>query len=202
MPVTASIVAFHNSPDMIRAAIDSALNAPNPGPLFLVDNSEDAELAKLCERDLATYHHTGRNLGYGRAHNVGIRRAIEMRAPYHMILNPDVYFAPDVPETLRAYMDANPDVGMVMPQIRSPDESLQQLCKRDPGPFDLAGRRFLPRPLKRLFRRRFQAYEMRELGQTRDTCQRRSKISPPGRSKTSPLNVMRYAVLGGCPGSP
>ena len=27
--------------------------------------------------------------------------------------------------------------------------------------------------------------------------QRRSKISPPGRSKTSPLNVMRYAVLGG-----
>ena len=35
-----------------------------------------------------------------------------------------------------------------------------------------------------------------------DVCQRRSKISPPGRSKTSPLNVMRYAVLGGCPGSP
>ena len=34
------------------------------------------------------------------------------------------------------------------------------------------------------------------------TCQRRSKISPPGRIKTSPLNVMRYAVLGGCPGSP
>ena len=33
-------------------------------------------------------------------------------------------------------------------------------------------------------------------------CQRRSKISPPGRSNTSPLNVMRYAVLGGCPGSP
>ena len=35
-----------------------------------------------------------------------------------------------------------------------------------------------------------------------DQCQRRSKISPPGRSKTSPLNVMRSAVLGGCPGSP
>ena len=26
------------------------------------------------------------------------------------------------------------------------------------------------------------------------SCQRRSKISPPGRSKTSPLNVMRYVV--------
>ena len=37
---------------------------------------------------------------------------------------------------------------------------------------------------------------------TGEVCQRRSKISPPGRSKTSPLNVMRYAVLGGCPGSP
>ena len=40
---------------------------------------------------------------------------------------------------------------------------------------------------------------LRQIGQD---CQRRSKISPPGRSKTSPLNVMRYAVLGGCPGSP
>ena len=32
-----------------------------------------------------------------------------------------------------------------------------------------------------------------------DFCQRRSKISPPGRSKTSPLNVMRSAVLGVVP---
>ena len=32
---------------------------------------------------------------------------------------------------------------------------------------------------------------------TNVSCQRRSKISPPGRSKTSPLDVMRYAVLGG-----
>ena len=32
-------------------------------------------------------------------------------------------------------------------------------------------------------------------------CQRRSKISPPGRSKTSPLNVMRYAVLVYGPGT-
>ena len=38
--------------------------------------------------------------------------------------------------------------------------------------------------------------------EVRGPCQRRSKISPPGRSKTSPLDVMRYAVLGGCPGSP
>ena len=41
-----------------------------------------------------------------------------------------------------------------------------------------------------------------QLGLGSYTCQRRSKISPPGRSKTSPLNVMRYAVLGACPGSP
>ena len=43
---------------------------------------------------------------------------------------------------------------------------------------------------------------IRERAGLGDVCQRRSKISPPGRSKTSPLNVMRYAVLGGCPGSP
>ena len=46
------------------------------------------------------------------------------------------------------------------------------------------------------------ATEQFAANETVSACQRRSKISPPGRSKTSPLNVMRYAVLGGCPGSP
>ena len=41
------------------------------------------------------------------------------------------------------------------------------------------------------------AFRWRDLPFPRDICQRQSKISPPGRSKTSPLNVMRYAVLGG-----
>ena len=35
------------------------------------------------------------------------------------------------------------------------------------------------------------------ISERKANCQRRSKICPPGRSKTSPLNVMRYAVLGG-----
>ena len=47
-----------------------------------------------------------------------------------------------------------------------------------------------------------QAYNAQAAVDAGGSCQRRSKISPPGRSKTSPLNVMRYAVLGGCPGSP
>ena len=50
--------------------------------------------------------------------------------------------------------------------------------------------------------RDFVANEWRQAHFDRYNCQRRSKISPPGRSKTSPLNVMRYAVLGACPGSP
>ena len=41
------------------------------------------------------------------------------------------------------------------------------------------------------------ARDLRVSKNTVRKCQRRSKISPPGRSKTSPLNVMRSAVLGG-----
>ena len=33
-------------------------------------------------------------------------------------------------------------------------------------------------------------------------CQRRCKFSPLGRSKSSPLNVLRNTVVAGCPGSP
>ena len=56
------------------------------------------------------------------------------------------------------------------------------------------------RDIKRNTRKQYSAKENIRI--VLDGCQRRSKTSPPGRSKTSPLNVMRYAVLGGCPGSP
>lgn len=162
---TASIVAYNSEPGMIRAAMAGALAAAGTSMLYLVDNSPGQGLSAVCEDGRADYVHTGANLGYGRAHNVAIRRAVAEGAAYHMILNPDIYFDPTVPATLHAFMDAHPDVGMVMPQVRSPEGDVQYLCKRDPRPMDLIGRRFLPGPLKRLVAGRLARYERRDIDQ-------------------------------------
>ncbi len=82
------------------------------------------------------YIHTGNNLGFGRAHNLALK-TIAGSSKYHLVLNPDISFGPGVLEELHGFMEVNPEIGWVMPQIHYPDGSLQNLCKRLPGPWDL-----------------------------------------------------------------
>ena len=75
-------------------------------------------------------HHE--NTGYGAGHNVGIRRAMEEGAKYHVVLNPDIYWEGRVVEELADYMDSHPYTGMMQPRVLNPDGSLQYTCKLVP----------------------------------------------------------------------
>ena len=89
-------------------------------------------------------YNKGRNLGYGRAHNIALRRSLEQGVPYHLVVNPDVELSPRRDTRIGRFMDAHPDVGHVMPRVVYPDGELQYLCKLLPTPADLLVRRFLP----------------------------------------------------------
>jgi GT2 family glycosyltransferase len=60
---------------------------------------------------------TGENLGFARANNILIRRAIEAGAEYVWLLNPDTLSSPDTLEKLVAAMDAEPKLGSVSAKI-------------------------------------------------------------------------------------
>jgi GT2 family glycosyltransferase len=90
------------------------------------------------------YIHTGKNLGYGRAHNIALRRAIAAGGRYHIVLNPDISFDAGIVDTMAEYMDAHQDVVEMMPKVLNPDGTIQYLCKLLPTPFDLILRRFFP----------------------------------------------------------
>jgi GT2 family glycosyltransferase len=53
------------------------------------------------------------NLGYAGGNNLGIRHALDHRADYIWILNPDTEIEPDALAQLVTTMDEQPDVGMV-----------------------------------------------------------------------------------------
>jgi GT2 family glycosyltransferase len=55
-------------------------------------------------------------LGFGKAHNIALKKSIEENVPYHLVLNPDVYFEKGVLEELYKFMESNKDVGLVMPK--------------------------------------------------------------------------------------
>jgi len=88
-----------------------------------------------------------------------MRKSIEDNASFHVVLNPDIYFDNGLIERLSEYMQANSDVGHIMPKVLYPDGEIQHLTKLVPSPFDLIFRRFVP--LKKWKEKRNHKYELR-----------------------------------------
>ncbi len=85
--------------------------------------------------DRIEYSYNNENLGFGKAHNLCIRKILN-KSSYHLVLNPDVFFKRGVLEGLKAFMDTNKDVGLVAPKIVYPNGDLQYSCRLLPQPFD------------------------------------------------------------------
>ncbi|GIZ07433.1 glycosyltransferase [Flavobacterium sp. UMI-01] len=141
--IVCSLVIYKNDRKQLLDAINSFLNTDLKVKLILIDNSPSDELKDIKIEARVEYIHNPQNPGYGTSHNIGIRKFSEV-SKYHLILNPDIYYSSGVLEDIIAYMDNNEDVGLLMPKILYPNDSIQYLAKLIPSPFDFFVRRFLP----------------------------------------------------------
>lgn len=144
--ITASLVIYHNSRREINTLLDSILRSPID-KLYIIDNSRHDLYRTLEQRSPRICYIHNINDGYGAAHNIAMREAIRLRAKYHIVINPDIYFSQGTIESLAEYMDNNKDIGWVMPKILYPSGEVQHLCKLLPTPYDLIIRRFLSKRL-------------------------------------------------------
>jgi len=138
--------------------------------LALIDNSENATVAsrvielgraRFADTDVhVIYLHGHANIGYGAAHNLVLHGT---GADYHLVLNPDVELGPDAIESAITWLDGRPDVGALAPSVQDPSGAAEYLCKRYPAVLDLFLRGFAPNFVQRLFRRRLDRYEMRDV---------------------------------------
>lgn len=157
--INASMVIYNTDRNIVENAVRSFRGSAFAGTLYIIDNAATDIAASWFDEPGIVYFHSPRNLGYGRAHNIALRQSMD-QARYHLVLNPDVYFEPDVLEQLYYFMEEHPGAGLVMPRVLYPDGSLQRLCKLLPSPLNLAVRRFLPFS-DFLFRNLNDRYEMR-----------------------------------------
>ncbi|MFC3110331.1 glycosyltransferase [Undibacterium arcticum] len=162
MRISCSVVCYNNAPTQIAQVLQSVATSSIAVFVYVIDNSHDDRLAAVAKEFGAVYIHLPHNPGFGAAHNVAIRGALENGSTYHLVLNPDIHFSADVIQTLVDYMEQHSDVGLVMPGIRYPDGRQQHLCKLLPNPGDLLMRRFVPA----LYRRsgRLARYELHASG--------------------------------------
>ncbi|MBO8450649.1 MAG: glycosyltransferase family 2 protein [Spirochaetes bacterium] len=159
--ITVSLVLFHTPKTQVERILKSVLDSSGVSRFYIIDNSPDDRFRILEERSSIIRYIHNANLGYGAAHNIAIQEAIEENSTYHLVVNPDVYFAPNVLPALAAYMDEHPDVVYMLPKVLYPDGELQYLCKLLPAPSDLIFRRFLP---ERFSRRRNNRYTLKASG--------------------------------------
>ncbi|MDY6352512.1 MAG: glycosyltransferase family 2 protein [Lachnospiraceae bacterium] len=144
--ITASVVLFHTKQTLIDTIIESYGPAEDR-LLFLVDNSPEEGADQgfgESSRPYVYIHHTGRNTGYGSGHNIAIREAVRLGSSYHVVLNPDLSFSPQVIDALASYATDHSDVVYMLPEVIDQNGELQHLCKLLPRPSDLILRRFFP----------------------------------------------------------
>lgn len=157
--ITASIVTYHNNFEDLEAVINSFLNTNLDIKLYISDNSSNEKIKELCNDDRIEYTFNNGNLGFGKAHNVSIRKALKKNSKYHLILNPDITFNGGVLEELLNYMELNNSVGLIMPKILYPTGEIQKLTKLLPTPMNLIFRKFCP--IKKYIDKLDYKYEMR-----------------------------------------
>lgn len=156
-----SIVLYNSDPRPIK----ELLTHLDLCKIFIVDNSPvDALKNEFSDMSMVEYIFTGKNIGYGAAHNLAIRKSIVEGAKYHVIMNPDISVPNDCMEKLESFMEANSGVGHVMPKVIYPDGHIQYLCKLLPTPMDWIGRRFIPdskwkKKMNHRYEMRFSGYD-------------------------------------------
>jgi N-acetylglucosaminyl-diphospho-decaprenol L-rhamnosyltransferase len=130
-PDISIIILSWNVRDLLRACLRSLpLNDPKLEVIVVDSGSADGS-AELVRDEFPTVQLVAsrENLGYSRGNNLGLARA---RGRYLFVLNPDTVVLPGSLEAMCAYMDANPHVGVLGPQLLWPDRSVQPTRRRFP----------------------------------------------------------------------
>lgn len=127
------IIVSWNVRDLLRRALASIL-ADSSGletEIILVDNASadgTVEMVRSEFRRVQVIANTD-NRGF----TVGNNQAFaEATGTYYFLLNPDAELIPGATRCLLEYMQANPRVGIVGPQLLNPDHSIQSSRRRFP----------------------------------------------------------------------
>jgi GT2 family glycosyltransferase len=175
--ITASLVLYNPNEEKLNKVIESFLSSKVENiKLCFVDNSpQEIDFVKKSvakDADRLEYIFNNANIGFGAAHNIAIEKYIE-KSEYHLILNPDIYFDEDLLPSLCERLDKDKDIGLCIPKVFFPDDSVQHVNRRLPSPMDV-GMRFATRKLPvigpilaKIFKKSMDRYELKDIDQTK-----------------------------------
>lgn len=121
------LIVHHNTKKLLRQTLKGIFNMRTDVQfeVVVVDNNPDVRIKDYVENEFAQVKVvvSGENIGFGQGMNLAMKHA---RGRYYFVFNPDIAVFDGLLEKLIAFMDMNPDVGMVGPKMLNPDRSFQQ----------------------------------------------------------------------------
>ncbi|TVZ56182.1 hypothetical protein OD91_1462 [Lutibacter sp. Hel_I_33_5] len=138
--ITASIVIYNEDLETLKKTINSFLQISFSKKLYLIDNSSVNKFKTYFKSKEVEYIFVGKNLGFGKAHNLIIDK-INGKSEFHLVLNPDVVFNSKIIFVLISELEKDKSLSMISPKVLNFDGTLQFACRKFPTFFDLINRR-------------------------------------------------------------
>ena len=134
--ITASLVIYKENFKVLEKAMNSFLDSPLSKKLYIIDNSPSNEFKNKIQNDSVEYIYSNKNTGFGKGHN-SILHKLTSENKYHLILNPDVSFQPEILEKLALKMESSESLSMIAPRVLNTNNKLLYTARRYPNLFEL-----------------------------------------------------------------
>lgn len=119
------IIVTYNGARWIDKNITSLLESGYPVSIIAVDNkSTDNSVALLRQYPQVEVIETGANLGFGKANNIGMKKALDAGADYLFLLNQDAWVFEDTMGGLVLKMEAVTKLGILSPTHYNANDTL------------------------------------------------------------------------------
>ena len=127
-PLSACVVLYHCGEEVFEA-LRCVERSNIEVAVYLCDNSPEEITADKLQWTFpgVTILPQNGNIGFGRANNAVLPF---LQSRYHLLMNPDVTFSPDLLNQMVCYMDAHPNIAILTPRVLNEDGSEQFLPKK------------------------------------------------------------------------
>ncbi len=143
-PTIGVVIVSYNTQELLGDCLQSLQSVSLPLRILVIDNASLDDSVSVVQThfpqvEVCVLDH---NRGFAAANNLGLRMlgfatlssgTVSMTPPeFVLLLNPDTVVLPGALETLTAFLQAHPRVGMVSPRLLNPDGTTQPAAFRFP----------------------------------------------------------------------
>lgn len=115
------VIVTYNGIKWLNKCLQAVLQSDIKISIIIVDNCSTDKTVDFIRSNYPGINliQTDENLGFGRANNIGIKKAIKNNADYVFLLNQDGYVEKDTISKLVAFHTSHPEYGVLSPQQKN-----------------------------------------------------------------------------------